>query len=253
MPKQKIRLLMREHQHKEWMGYMVGGIDGPDVMVEDLVIPPHEDSTYASAEAEPFHIPDRCVGVIHSHHTMGAFHSTTDAEHVDANFPVSITVARKDNNLEFDTVVNMETECGRMANVEGKIKFVEPPPTFDEEAWVEEANTNIKKGQNKPITPVGSRVTQHYPQYPSGTYGGYLGHYWDDEVEKKDNGWGKNGKETTNTVKKGEVYVPVRFRMNSGDIFDTTKGRALTPEEVAAELRQQEIEETMTRFAGWTP
>ena len=104
--RKKISLLMEAYQHKEWLGYLVGEkTEDWDFIVHDLVIPPHEEANAGSATAEPFNVPDGCIGVIHSHHGMSAFHSGTDDSHVDRNFPVSITVARgTGDKLEYSAV-----------------------------------------------------------------------------------------------------------------------------------------------------
>lgn len=147
-PRQKIELLMGEYKYREWLGYLVGEKTEDNVFfIEDLAIPPHRDSLAASAEAEPFNIPDRCVGIIHSHHRMGAFHSGIDDEYVDKNFPVSITVAMDiDGGLKYDVVSFVTTECGRFVKVDGEVKYVAPDFAFDEEEFMKEAKGNIDKG-----------------------------------------------------------------------------------------------------------
>ena len=149
IPKGKIELLMDKYPNQEWLGSLVGRIDEQNFFVEDLSIPPHTEVSMASAEVEPFHIPDRCIGVIHSHDSMGAFHSGVDNDHVDKNFDVSVTVAKKTNMLEFDTVSSQVTPCGRRTTVKGKVKFVKPEPMFDTKAFLKEATANIDKGSNK--------------------------------------------------------------------------------------------------------
>lgn len=153
MPRQKIELLMNKYTNKEWLGYLVGHLSElENYFVEDLVIPPHTESFYASAEVEPFHIPDKCIGVIHSHHSMGAFHSGTDDTHVDRNFPVSITVAfgEKGSGLTYDAVSHQTTQCGKETTSKGVVKYVAPTPTFDTEAFLKEAEENVDKGK-KPL------------------------------------------------------------------------------------------------------
>lgn len=149
-PRRKIELLMEKYTYQEWLGYLVGRLtDKENFFVEDLVIPPHAFAYGASAEAEPFHIPDRCVGIIHSHHSMGAFHSVTDQDHVDKNFPVSITVARggQGQGLVYDAVSYQTTPCGKSTTSKGVVKYVAPPPPFDTEVFLKDAEKNIDKGK----------------------------------------------------------------------------------------------------------
>ncbi len=149
IPADKIRLLMEEYSHTEWIGYLVGeeNKDSGDIFVEDIVIPPHEETNGASCLAEPFHIPKKgCVGVIHSHHTMGAFHSGQDDHTVDRNFSISITVAKKSANLEYDAISHVTTPCGKHSLLRCSVKYIQPKPLFDRKEWLEKAKENIDKG-----------------------------------------------------------------------------------------------------------
>lgn len=147
IPRHKIELLMTKYPSQEWLGYLVGKqSEKGNYFVEDLVIPPHKEAYGACAEAEPFYIPDKCIGVIHSHHSMGAFHSQTDKDYVDKNFPVSITVA-KQGNISYDAVSYQTTECGRETTSKGTVKYVAPAPSFDTTTFMKEAVGNIDKGK----------------------------------------------------------------------------------------------------------
>lgn len=149
-PRQKIILLMDEYDSREWIGYLVGEIDKTgDYYVSDLVIPPHKESLYSSAEAEAFHTPENCIGVIHSHHKMGAFHSGTDQTHVDRNYPISITVAKGTDNLTFDAKSCTKTPCGKPVALTGEVKYLQPVPNFDRNEWLKVAKEEIDKGQFK--------------------------------------------------------------------------------------------------------
>lgn len=149
--KQKIHLLMEEYTNREWLAYLIGyQTEAGNYIIEDISVPPHKDSSYGSAEAEPFNIPDGCVGVIHSHHGMGAFHSGTDQTYVDRNYPVSVTVAKGEGtNLKYSTVSVTETPCGKPIKLECEVKYLAPEPDFDVEDWVNKAKADIDKGQWK--------------------------------------------------------------------------------------------------------
>jgi len=147
-PRQKIQLLMNEYTHQEWLAYLTGKIsEKENIFVGDIVVPPHESATGASAEAEPFHIPENCVGIIHSHHGMGAFHSGTDQSYVDKNFPVSIVVSRNKTDFVYDAVSYTQTPCGKNLTLKCDVKYVQPPPTFDKDVFLKEAKENIDKGK----------------------------------------------------------------------------------------------------------
>lgn len=151
--RQKIALLMEEYTNREWLAYMVGRVsEAGNYFVEDIHVPPHKESYYASAEAEPFNVPDHCVGVIHSHHGMGAFHSGTDDSHVDRNFDVSVVVARGQGALTYNGVSRAITLCGKIVLAPSNVIYLQPEPQFDAEAWLKEAKEEIDKGERKATT-----------------------------------------------------------------------------------------------------
>ena len=149
LAKQKIQVLMEEYKSQEWLAYLVGKeTEMGDYMVMDISVPPHASAYGASAEAEPFYQPKDCIGVIHSHHSMGAFHSGTDQSYVDKNFPVSVTVARGQNNqLAFDAVHYTKTSCSRFINIKCQVKYLQPKLLFDRAKFLEAAKRNIDKGK----------------------------------------------------------------------------------------------------------
>lgn len=155
LPKQKIVALMSEFKSREWCGYLTGHEERGDFFIEDLIIPPHAKAGGAHAEAEPGYEPKNCIGFIHSHHSMGAFHSGTDQDYVDRNYPMSVTVARKGTNsgLEWDATSYVRTECGRRTTVEVLILVVPPKPIFDREDFLQEAIDNIKQASQGKVRP----------------------------------------------------------------------------------------------------
>lgn len=147
-PRAKIGMLMSEYPSTEWIGYLVGKEHSGNYFVEDLSIPPHEESSGGSCLAEPFHIPKvGCIGVIHSHHRMGAFHSGQDDHTVDRNFEVSITVAKKGTELEWDAISHVTTQCGKHSLLHCPVKDVQPKPEFDRDEFLRDAKANIEKGR----------------------------------------------------------------------------------------------------------
>jgi len=138
---------MEEYPNQEWFAYLVGRIsEDKDFFVGDISVPPHKEVSSVSAEAEPFHIPSRCIGVIHSHHHMGAFHSSIDNGYVDKAYPVSITVA-KGQGYAYDVISYQSTPCGKATTVKCSIKYVEPEPLFDRKGFLGKAKANIEKGR----------------------------------------------------------------------------------------------------------
>ncbi len=174
IPRQKIGYLMEEYPHQEWLAYLVGKkSDHEKFFVEDISIPPHTESSMASAEAEPFHIPDKCIGIIHSHHRMGAFHSATDRDYVDKNFPVSITVAfGEGSNLAYDALSYQITPCGKRIVLDCTVKYVQPPPLFNKDKFLNKAKENIEKAHkvsfvsSLKVVPSALVGYEEFPWYP---------------------------------------------------------------------------------------
>ena len=150
IPRQKIELLMDAYLHQEWLAYLVGSIsEKGNIFVEDIDVPPHKEASGASAEAEPLHKPDGCVGIIHSHHSMGAFHSGTDQAYVDKSYPTSITVASRGGTIEFDAVCYVVTPCGKASTGKSQVKYVQPKPAFDIEAFLKVARANVDRANQR--------------------------------------------------------------------------------------------------------
>lgn len=193
-PRLKINLMMEKFPYKEWIGYLIGSIDEEgDIYVEDMTVPPHREASGASAEAEPNHHPDRCVGIIHSHNNMAAFHSQTDVDYVDGNYDCSITVAKKNNTpIEWDAITVATTPCGKKVRFDCKVYFLQPKPEFNTEEWIDEAVGNVNKG------------TKVYGGYQKGNgyvnYGAGVQHVGGKKDRKR--GWnnGGNGHKTVQQI-----------------------------------------------------
>lgn len=151
--RQKIVFLIEEYTNREWIAYLVGNrSEEGHFVVNDISVPPHKESHYTSAEAEPMNIPANCIGIVHSHHSMAAFHSSIDQTYVDKNFPVSIVVAKStDGTLAWDAVSIQDTPCGKTVSHKGIVKYIQPEPLFDTEAWLKEAMEQIDKGKETTI------------------------------------------------------------------------------------------------------
>jgi len=238
--KYKIKMLMMEYTTKEWIGYLQGDeYEDGDVLVNDLIIPPHEESSYAEAVAEPFNKPDECVGVIHSHHGMRAFHSGTDQSHVDRNFPISITVAREtgttasEGKLEFDAVSNKTTPCGKFLMVKATVRYLNPEPDFDEKAWLEEAKANVAKGNKVYGCAYQGGANPAYPHGCQGYQSGFDRQgiaKKEAEADKKD-GWGDKDKVPILITKKMCDALSQR-------IFDQCNGLILSRVQLAKILEE---------------
>jgi proteasome lid subunit RPN8/RPN11 len=80
----------------EWMAFLIGKrrTDGLEIHVTDLRVPEQyrDHGSCETVKVEP--LPEDVVGVVHSHHTMGAFFSNTDVTKLNPRFPTSIVIAQ---------------------------------------------------------------------------------------------------------------------------------------------------------------
>jgi hypothetical protein len=94
--KEKIEYLMKKYPSTEWLAYLVGEkVNDNDYLVTDLIIPKQTvtgvnvyDVKYNWNESDI-----NIIGVIHSHHSMGAFFSGTDDAYINQNHDISIVVS----------------------------------------------------------------------------------------------------------------------------------------------------------------
>lgn len=111
----------------EWAVLLHGrrDADGWDVLVEAISVPPQErDGTEVDID-EKVELAGDVVGVLHSHHGMGAFFSGTDRTQLNPRFPMSIVIS---SNLVDDESVwlgfsylaegRVKLPCGAMGVVE---------------------------------------------------------------------------------------------------------------------------------------
>ena len=150
----KLEALMNQYPHREWCSYLVGDKVNDGWIIQDLVVPPHEASEGGYCLAEPFHEPPACIGFLHSHHSIGAFHSGQDAHTVDKNYTISITVAKRagQTQIEYAPLVNMETPCHQHYQSIAIISLVVTSVPLSQD-WLTKAIANIDK-PHKQVIPI---------------------------------------------------------------------------------------------------
>src|SRR3990167_152205 len=129
----KVAALMVEYPDTEWLAYLIG----KGYEVEDIIIPEQEVSA-GSVEVKSF--PDRndVIGVIHSHCSMGNFHSAVDDEYLVGNHNISI-VATTDG--KYSGKVRVVLPCEKLLVRVAEVHF----SYEDYSEWVEEVKPNITK------------------------------------------------------------------------------------------------------------
>lgn len=97
---------------------------GYEVEVTGYHIPP-QDRSGGHVSVKEFDLEADVVGVIHSHHSLGAFFSTTDTGTLNPRFPISIVVAHgADKYLGFDYkgIGKVTLPCGSTGEIEFRIQ-----------------------------------------------------------------------------------------------------------------------------------
>ncbi len=165
--KNKIDLLMKKFPHTEWLAYLLGDKDSR--FVTDLYLPEQRvtggDVTVTGSCDEP-----NVIGVIHSHHNMGAFFSGTDDTYINSNYDISIVVAHNGSKAQ----VRWVTPCGHKLIADGTV-VVESENLFDADEFLKKVDDVVSEPVN---------ITRVY----SYAGGGYVADYTHgSNVENKEN------------------------------------------------------------------
>lgn len=98
----KIKSLMSLMGSYEWLAYLRGKVKkesdpekGTTIVyhIHKLFVPKQR-VNYSTVEVLDSKIPKNCIGVIHSHHSMGAFFSSVDHDYINDNHDLSIVVSK---------------------------------------------------------------------------------------------------------------------------------------------------------------
>jgi len=119
---QKIDILMGLMTNIEWSAYLLGDINHKQKIVYcyDLILPLSQYNTVGNVDDIEMDTSKEYIGVIHSHHMMGAFFSGPDDSTINKNHTVSIVVS---NNTAkpIAAVVRGKTMCGSLTMDESPI------------------------------------------------------------------------------------------------------------------------------------
>lgn len=127
----------------EWLAILLGEVyrDGLHVIVDNIYVPPKQHRTSGtcrvtekenSLDGVPEHIIPHIVGVVHSHHKMGAFFSGGDKakEGVNSTFPMSIVISSAYTEMEeeaillgfnYDAELKYDAPCGSLLIAKAKV------------------------------------------------------------------------------------------------------------------------------------
>jgi len=117
---EKISILMDLFPTTEWLGYLTGMNENDIIIVNDILIPTQTASSGSVTNID-FSVPNgiSIIGVIHSHHGIGAFFSGTDNEWINQNHNLSIVVS-KDKMLG---QVRWKTPCNGLKIINADISI----------------------------------------------------------------------------------------------------------------------------------
>lgn len=147
--KRKIDILMDKYKNREWLAYLVG----KDNIIEDMFFP-KQNAT--SGRVDEIHFPNdiKVIGVIHSHHSMGASFSHTDDDYINGNHDISIVVSH--NSITGQ--VRWNTPCGCKKIVAAKVRIF-MQTDFDEKSFVDDVEVKM---ETPIITPMFNQHRFHF-------------------------------------------------------------------------------------------
>lgn len=115
----KIQRLLDHFEDVEFGVYLLDEDD--DGVIDNIYIPEQEVGPATFDVEDLTNVPEKTVGVMHSHVNMGAFFSCKDDDYLNDNFDISIVMNRK---YEYKCAVRIRTDCGRYAHVNGELVVV---------------------------------------------------------------------------------------------------------------------------------
>jgi len=167
--RQKITELVAAYPRLEWAVGLIGKQDGEKWIVDDIFVPEqevHSCSVELTDEGNKELAGVKCIGWMHSHNDMKAFHSPKD----DSNskmFGISVTV---NNKLETDARVKVQLPCGRFGMAKANVVF--DMPASKGGSFVESIKDKIKEitwvGYNNGYTQYGYATKYNGPSMVCG-------------------------------------------------------------------------------------
>jgi len=165
---EKIKKLQNYYPSLEWLAYLEGEVDHENkhVLVTDIVIPDSQEVTSVNVYNVEYGWSDgrKIIGVIHSHHSMGAFFSGTDDAYINQNHDVSIVVSTSDQS-PIKGQVRMKTRCGSYILAEDLNFSVKHKKVLDEEAFEKEFTSKINSYRPRNVAVVSGTYNAPSPNH----------------------------------------------------------------------------------------
>lgn len=156
----------------EWLVILTGQrlAGGLDLLVTGCQVPQEQLRSTGDVDLPEIELPDDCVGVLHSHHSMGAFFSSTDETKLNPRFPMSIVISTpksgvlEDVHRGFSYLAEgrVQLPCGALGIIRYELIIEplaaepEPPPQFEANLsasledcardWINESERHLVRG-----------------------------------------------------------------------------------------------------------
>jgi len=173
----KAMMYMKWAGAREWLAYLIGELKDGKYYINDLFLPKQRTSSTLVDEVIADNYNEMSiVGVIHSHHEMGAgdadnpSFSGHDASFINGNHNLSLLAGRDRENGGFKVVgiARTKTPCGSLMTIKANVQSMGEELNEEEQAMKDEflkkTQTKNRKHFNKPIGVIQQRgkTTYHF-------------------------------------------------------------------------------------------
>jgi hypothetical protein len=127
--RRKAMLYMKWAGAREWLAYLVGKMENGKYIIEDLYLPDQRTSSVLVDKVDTTEFNRlSIVGVIHSHHEMGAgdvdnpSFSGHDAEFINSNHNLSLLAGKDGTGFKIVGIARAKTPCGAFIQIKALVK-----------------------------------------------------------------------------------------------------------------------------------
>jgi len=150
--RQKAMLFMKWAKAREWLAYLVGNKTEDGYDITDLYLPDQRTSSTLVDKVKADEYNNlTIVGVIHSHHEMGAgdedkpSFSGHDSEFINSNHNLSLLagVDRKNGGFKVVGIARVQTPCGGMMKIKANVKRMKEKMSDEEKSLNDEFKDKV--------------------------------------------------------------------------------------------------------------
>ena len=141
----KAMRFMKWAKKREWLAYLIGEKKDDGYYVYDLYLPDQRTSaTLVDKVVAENYNQMKVIGVIHSHHEMGAgdvdspSFSGHDTEFINSNHNLSLLAGKNGNGFTIVGIARVKTPCDAFMKVKANVKAMFEQPTDEETALKDE-------------------------------------------------------------------------------------------------------------------